>query len=134
MRFKITLQTLTVLVFVFTASMGFARDYIIFSIAQDLPMGFESEVNKKNYYVNIGKQQGVEQGTNLDVFRVVSRLDPYGDKKRYNFKVKIGELEVLHTEENSAIGILKNINKDEKSPYFEINNFMIGDKVSVKVQ
>ena len=134
MRFKITLQTLTILVFLFTASMGFARDYIIFSIAQDLPMGFESEVIKKNYYVNIGQQQGVEQGTHLDVFRVVSRLDPYGDKKRYNFKVKIGELEVLHTEESSAIGILKSLHKDEKSPYFEINNFMIGDKVSVKVK
>ena len=97
-------------------------------------MGFESEVIKKNYYVNIGQQQGVEQGTHLDVFRVVSRLDPYGDKKRYNFKVKIGELEVLHTEESSAIGILKSLHKDEKSPYFEINNFMIGDKVSVKVK
>ncbi len=134
MRFKITLQTLTILVFVFTASMGFARDYIIFSIAQDLPMGIDNEVVKKNYYVNIGKQQGVDTGTQLDVFRIVSRQDPYGDKKMYNFKVKIGELEVLHTEENSAIGLLKNINRDEKSPYFEINNFMIGDRVSVKVK
>ncbi|TNE99400.1 MAG: hypothetical protein EP326_08205 [Deltaproteobacteria bacterium] len=134
MRFKLTLQTLTILVFVFTASMGFARDYIIFSIAQDLPMGFDNEIVKKNYYVNIGKQQGVDQGTQLDVFRIVSRQDPYGDKKMYNFKVKVGELEVLHTEENSSIGILKNINKDEKSPYFEINNFMIGDRVSVKVK
>lgn len=134
MRFKLTLQTLTVLVFVFTASMGFARDYIIFSIAQDLPMGFDNEIVKKNYYVNIGKQQGVDQGTQLDVFRIVSRQDPYGDKKMYNFKVKVGELEVLHTEENSSIGILKNINNDEKSPYFEINNFMIGDRVSVQVK
>jgi len=114
--------------------MGFARDYIIFSIAQDLPMGFDNEVIKKNYYVNIGKQQGVEPGTQLDVFRIVSRLDPYGDKKRYNYRVKVGELEVLHSEESSAIGIIKNINTDANSPYFEISSFMIGDKVGVKVK
>lgn len=97
-------------------------------------MGHENEVIKKNYYVNIGKQQGVDSGTHLDVFRIVSRLDPYENKKRFNFKVKIGELEVLHTEENSAIGVLKSINDDKKSPLFEIGQFMIGDQVGVKVK
>lgn len=134
MRFKISLQTLTILFFVFTASMGFARDYIIFSIAQDLPMGFENEVIKKNYYVNIGNQQGVNTGAQLEVFRVVSRLDPYENKKRYNFKIKIGEIEVLHSEENSAIGVLKSVSKGSDSPYFEISQFMIGDHVGVKVE
>lgn len=112
--------------------MGFAREYIIYSIAQDIPMGEENEVVQKNYYINMGENQGLEKGTVLDVFRVISRLDPYETKKRYNYKVKIGELEVLHTEDDSAITNLKAIQTDKSNVFYEIPGFMIGDHVGVK--
>lgn len=127
------LQVALFLIFTFTASMGFARDYIIFSISQDIPMGIKDENIKKNFYVNMGDKQGLKPGTTLDVFRVISRLDPYESKTRYNYRVKIGELEVLHTEENSSIANLKNINLQEKTPLFDVPGLMIGDHVGVKV-
>ncbi len=131
---KIHLQTCLFLVFFFTASMGFARDYIIYSIAQDIPMGHENEVVQKNYYVNMGEKQGLESGTVLDVFRVISRLDPYETKKRYNYRVKIGELEVLHAEEGSAITNLKSVDEgQQRGIFFDVPGLMIGDHVSVKV-
>lgn len=110
-----------------------ARDHVIFSVAEDLPMGFEGEVLKKNYYVDIGASQGVEKGTVLDVFRIVSKSNPYDNKKRVNYKVKIGELEVLHTENGASITQLKQKNDTIKDPLFEINSFMIGDHVKVSV-
>ena len=114
--------------------MGFARDYIIYSIAQDIPMGHEDEVIQKNYYVNMGTKQGLQQGTVLDVFRIISRLDPYETKKRYNYKVKIGELEVIHSEENSAITNLKDFNdSSKKGLFFDVQGLMIGDHIGVKV-
>jgi hypothetical protein len=127
------LQVFAILLFAFTASMGFARDYIIYSIAQDVPMGHENEIVKKNFYVNMGAQQGVNEGTVLDVFRTISRLDPYESKKRYNYKVKIGELTVIHTEDNSAIGKLNKFQEGEEVPYFEIDGLMIGDRVNVHI-
>ena len=111
-----------------------AKDYVIYSVVQDLPMGEENEVIKKNYYVNMGNNQGVKSGTVLDVFRVISRLDPYETKTRYNYKVKIGEVEVLHAEDDSAITSLKMINNGAKSPLFDIPALMIGDRVDVKVK
>lgn len=128
------LQIIMGLIFMFTASMGFARDFIIFSIVQDLPMGYEQEVVNKNFYVNIGSQQGVSEGTTLDVFRTISRLDPYKRKQRYKYKIKIGELEVLHSENDTAIATLKvsNVGKDLK--VYDIGSFMVGDKVNVKVK
>ena len=117
----------------FTASMALARDYIIFSIVQEFLMGVPGEKLKKNYYVNIGKSQGVASGTTLEVFRQISRNDPFETKKRYNYQVKIGELTVVHTEENASIGYLKSVNLEETDPLFEIKNFMIGDQVSVSV-
>lgn len=118
----------------FTASMAFARDFIIFSIVQDLPMGYANEVVNKNFYVNIGSEQGLDSGTTLDVYRTISRLDPYETKQRYNYKVKIGELEVLHTEKDTAIATLKDTYVGKDLKVYDIGGFMIGDKVNVKVK
>lgn len=97
-------------------------------------MGIENETITKNYYVNMGEKQGLESGTVLDVFRVISRLDPYETKKRYNYRVKIGELEVIHAEENSAITNLKAIDEGQKKGiFFDVPGLMIGDHVGVKV-
>jgi len=109
------------------------REYIIYSVAQDIPMGTPDEIINKNYYVNMGTKQGLDQGTVLDVFRVVSRVDPYKTKKRYNYRVKIGELKVLHTEDDSSIAELSQINPESDKIYFEVPSFMIGDHVEVKV-
>jgi hypothetical protein len=128
------LQILMGLIFMFTASMGFARDFIIFSIVQDLPMGYEQEVVNKNFYVNIGSKQGVSEGTTLDVFRTISRLDPYKRKQRYKYKIKIGELEVLHSENDTAIATLKESNVGKDLKVYDIGSFMVGDKVNVKVK
>lgn len=94
-------------------------------------MGVPNEVVKKNYYVNMGKLQGVQKGTTLDVFRTIQRVDPYTTKKRYNYKVKVGELKVVHTEDNAAIGSLESVNNGKDEALLEINNLMIGDEVSV---
>ncbi len=128
------LPVLFMIALTFTATMAIAKDYVIYSIAQDIPMGNKDEVIKKNFYVDMGKSQGVKQGTILDVYRVVSVLDPYESKKRFNHRIKIGEMKVLHAEDSSAIGILNKLEDGEEAPVFEIGKMMIGDIVTVKVR
>ena len=128
------LHIMALVCFIFTASMSFARDYIIYSIVQELPMGEENELLKKNFYVNMGSQQGIESGTTLDVYRVISRANPFETKQKYNHKVKIGELEILHSEEHSSIANLKNYNDDSRAPLFETEALIIGDHVSVQTK
>lgn len=89
---------------------------------------------KKNYYVNFGEKQGIQEGTILDVYRLISRMDPYHSNKRFNYSVKIGEIEILHSEEDAAIGNIKEIYNSANHPYFEIPAFMIGDKVKVHIK
>ena len=127
------LRRLMIISFLFTTSMSFARDYIIYSIAQDISMGVPNEKIKKNYYINMGLQQGLKTGTLVDVFRIISMNDPYEAKKRYDHKVKVGELKVLHSEQDTAITVFNNFEEGEEIPYFEIRNFMIGDRVNVKI-
>jgi len=116
------------------STIALPKDYIIFSIGQEIPMGIDNEINKKNYYVNIGAQQGISDGTVLDVFRTVSKHDPYENKSRYNFKVKIGRLKVLHVEDGSAITQKESLLLGENTALFEIEDFMIGDQVNISVK
>lgn len=109
-----------------------ARSYVIFSMAQDLPMGTENEVVRKNYYINMGAGQGVKKDSVLDVFRIVSVQNPYDNKKRVNYKVKIGELKVLHSSDEAAIATVNSYEKEDV-PIFELNQFMIGDHVAINV-
>ncbi len=97
-------------------------------------MGNKDEVIRKNFYVDMGKNQGVKKGSVLDVYRVVSVLDPYESKKRYNHRIKIGEVKVLHAEDGSAIGVLNKLEESDETPVFEVGKMMIGDIVSVKVK
>lgn len=109
-----------------------ARSYVIFSLSQDLSMGVENEVIRKNYYVNLGAGQGVKKDSVLNVFRIVSIQNPYDNKKRVNYKVKIGELKVLHSSDEAAIATVNEYEKEDV-PIFEIPQFMIGDHVSINV-
>lgn len=120
--------------FAFTASMAFAKDYVIYSIAQDIPMGTPNETIRKNFYIDMGKNQGIKKDSVLDVYRVVSVLDPYGGKKRFNHKIKVGELKILHSEETTSIGVLNKMEDPEETPVLEVNALMIGDLVNVHVK
>lgn len=109
-----------------------ARSYVIFSMAQDLSMGFDNETLRKNYYVNMGEGQGVKKDSILNVYRIISVQNPYDNKKRVNYKVKIGELKVLHTSNEASIASVNSYEK-EKTPIFELDQFMIGDHVAINV-
>lgn len=128
------LPAIMFIVLTFTATMAIAKDYVIYSIAQDIPMGNKNEVIRKNFYLDMGTTQGVSKGTILDVFRVVSVLDPYENKKRFNHKIKVGEIKVLHAEDGSSIGVLNKLENAEDTPVFEISNLMIGDVVTAHVK
>lgn len=92
-------------------------------------MGTDDQVIKKNFYVNMGSQQGLKKGTRLDVFRVVSVLDPYDNRKRVNYKVKVGELKVIHTNDEAAISVVHKL--EEEVPVLELDQFIVGDHVAV---
>ena len=100
-------------------------------MTQDLPMGIQDEVVRKNYYINMGAGQGVKKDSILDVFRIISVQNPYDNKKRVNYKVKIGELKVIHSSDEASIAMLNEYEKE--TAVFEIQQFMIGDHVTINV-
>jgi hypothetical protein len=126
MKFLLILSTLLI------SQNIWAKSYVIFSLAQDLSMGVENEVIRKNYYINMGKGQGVKKDAVLDVFRIISVQNPYDNKKRVNYRVKIGELKVIHASDEASIATVNEYVKEDV-PVFELPQFMIGDHVAINV-
>ena len=96
-------------------------------------MGVEKEVLKKNYYIDLGKTQGIKKGDILDVKRRVSYSDPFATKKRYTYNIKIGEIKVIHAEDGTSIAEVKELTSVKEGLQLEISGMMIGDLVDVKV-
>lgn len=127
------MKKILLVTFIFSLNL-LAKDFMIFNIAQDLPMGEKDELIRKNYYINLGKNQGVAIGTKLNVFRKYSVFNQYDTKTRIHYKIKVGELEVIHTDEASSIARSLNVYKGEKVPITDLKYLMIGDNVSISVE
>jgi hypothetical protein len=128
------MKKLWLLLFLLTLSFGSqARVYQVFGIDQEISLGLENENLAKNYYVNIGSNQGIQKGGTLNVFRNINKYNPYENKKRANYHVKIGELKIIHTEGEIAIAVLKELKTAEVDISVEVNSLMIGDQVMIKL-
>ena len=130
---KFFLQIVSMLVVLLYSSGVFAREHMVYGIDQEIPMGEPGEVVKKNYYVNMGEDQGLSPGTLLNVYRLISLVNPYNPQKRYNHKVKVAEIKVIHTEKTSSIGRLVALRSAAEDPVFDFMGIMIGDRIEVNV-
>jgi hypothetical protein len=120
-----------------SSSLLIARDYVIFAIHQDVPMGTVGEKIVKNYFVNIGQVQGIREGSILNVYRLVSQLDPYQQNKKLDFKILLGHLRVVHLEQESLISEKILLSEKTTSPQglsLDIKDFMIGDSVDIQLE
>jgi hypothetical protein len=112
----------------------FAKDYVIYSVAHDLPLSNEEKPKAKNYYINMGSVQGLKKGALRDVYRSVMKTDPYETKKKFNYRMKIGELKVIHSESEAAVAVLNKLEEEEDAPIIDVEALMIGDAVEIKVR
>lgn len=130
---KFCIHTMLPILMVFMATTGIAKDYIIYSIGQEISLGNKNEKLRKNYYLNMGTKQGLRKGTILDVHRRFTRMDPYDRNNQYDYKIKVGKIKVIHSEESASIANIIEFDSDMESPLSEINSFMIGDNVNISI-
>jgi len=127
----LSLALLVVLIFI--TSEVKSKEYIIFSVEHQLEMGNESN-NKslKNFFINMGKTQGVTKGTKLKVLRKTIRKNQLDNDKEYQTYVPIGTVRVIHSDEYSSIAITDELYSENGDPViFSPKSFMIGDVIKV---
>lgn len=122
-----------ILLFTFTFNLE-SKNFFIYSIDHHLPTGINgtNEEPQKNFYLNIGTLQGVDEGTILEVRRKVTKNNKLLNNKEHTFHIKVGLLKVIQASENSSIAIneQKYIPKHLSTEYQAV---MLGDEVSIPI-
>jgi hypothetical protein len=121
------------LITLFYFNLSAAENYTVYALNQDLPMGEKDEVINKNFFLTIGKEQGVYPGALLDVFRTLFVLNGSNSMERINHRVKIGEMRVIHSENRASVAVMESLLKGETGLVLQFKGFRIGDEVSPKI-
>lgn len=106
-----------------------AQEYIVYSVYRPLDLGIPGELPQKDFYVNMGANQGISRGTVLEVVRRVPTYDLTTQKLYKDAAFPIARLKVIHVEAQLAIARLEGMLPPDKTPAILPRAVMVGDVV-----
>jgi hypothetical protein len=106
-----------------------ASDAVVYSVYRGVDLGNPGEAPSKDYYVNLGTQQGVENGSILEVSRKLATYDLMSEKLYKEVVFPIATLKVIHAESGVAIARLDKMITQDQVPSFSPRAVMVGDLV-----
>lgn len=105
---------------------------IVYNIAHEFSMNRRNNTLQKDYFLTLGENQGVFKDTLVDVYRIISKNDPYQNNRTYTYKIVIGTLRIIHSQKSTAIARMHRLYSTEDTPIQEVPAVMIGDYISVR--
>lgn len=107
-----------------------APEHIVFGMKTEIAMS-ATDKPRKDYYLNIGTNQGVKKGTLLDVFRTVTTTDDINSRSAQNIIFRVAKLKVIHAEEEISVGRIADILPPHEVPIGAFPTVVVGDRVTV---
>ncbi len=126
---KRILSFILILLF-FTIYSAYAEDFQVYGIHTDFPMA-DGETVFKDFYVNIGTNQGVKRGSTLLVFRDLTTVDNLAQKSSFKLRFPVARLKVIHSEGSAAVARLMEMLPAKDTPMSGYTNVMVGDAVEL---
>lgn len=108
-----------------------AQEFTVYGVYKALDLGNANEIPQKDFYVNMGKSNGVREGTVLEVMRRTPTYDAVSEKLYKEVTYPIAKLKVIHSENNAAIARLDKLLPPEKTPATNPRAVMVGDLVKI---
>jgi hypothetical protein len=107
-----------------------AKQYTIFDIRRNLPLK-ENETVYRDYYVNLGADEGVKEGAILSVYRRVPVTDIYRNKTHADLVVPIGHMKVILAQKSMSVAREASLVDQAQIPVVQYEKIMLGDRVEV---
>lgn len=104
-----------------------ADDYIVYSVFRGVDLGNPGEAPKKDFYVNMGGNQGLAAGSILQVYRRMPSYDLLSQKLYKDVTFPIAQLKVIHVEANVAVARLEKMLPAEQMPSITPAAVIVGD-------
>jgi hypothetical protein len=102
----------------------------VFGIRTDFAMT-DGETPFRDVYVNMGTDQGIKVGSQLDAFRTLTTVDEINQRTGQNISFRIAKLKVIHAEGGIAVARVVKMMPPESTPVGTYTNVIVGDTVEV---
>jgi hypothetical protein len=103
---------------------------IIFDVRKSLPLEPDEPVYH-DFYINAGPEAGFKKGSYVTVVRAIPVQDPLQNTHQATLNVRIGKLEIIHSEKGITVGRLYSELGDDERPTVEFEAIMIGDRIDL---
>lgn len=117
--------------FVFIPSALAVDTAIIYSVYKGIDLGNPNETVEKDFFVNLGTNQGIEIGTVLEVARKSPSYDLTTEKLYKDLIFPFALIKVIHAEKDASIARLEKLYPANKTPVITPRSVIVGDFVRI---
>lgn len=103
---------------------------VIIEVRKNISLSKNDKVYK-NFYINGGENFGLKKGNIVDVLRRVPFHDPLKNISVGDIRIKVGELEIIHSERNLSVAKLISQESSENRPVLDYEAVMVGDRLDL---
>ena len=113
-----------------SAARAQSKEITVFDIRR--PVSLENNVElPKDFFINAGLEAGLKVGMVITVNRRQTLYDPYQGKSPGELIVPVGQLRVIHAQDNLSVARLVEIMGREELPTLEFDAVMVGDRLDM---
>jgi hypothetical protein len=104
---------------------------IVYSVFKGIDLGNPNEMIQKDYFVNLGTNQGIRVGTVLEVARKSPSYDLTTEKLYKDLIFPFARIKVIHAEKDASIARLEKLYSQDVTPVLVPRSVIVGDLVRV---
>jgi hypothetical protein len=116
---------------VFTPSALSDDTAIVYSVFKGIDLGNPNDTVQKDYFVNLGTNQGIKVGTVLEVARKAPSYDLTTEKLYKDLIFPFAQIRVIHAEKDAAIARLEKLYPQDKTPVLIPRSVIVGDLIKI---
>lgn len=106
-----------------------AAEFVVYSVYKGLNLGNPGEIQERDYYVNMGSDHGIHEGTILTVYRRTSTYDLMTEQLYRDVTFPIATIKVIHVESLAAVARLEKYLPSDQTPVITPRAIMVGDLI-----
>jgi hypothetical protein len=104
---------------------------IVYSVFKGIDLGNPNEKVQKDYFINLGTNQGIHVGTILEVARKSPSYDLTTEKLYKDLIFPFAQVKVIHAEKDASIARLSKLYPEDKTPVLTPRSVIVGDLVRI---
>jgi hypothetical protein len=106
------------------------KEAVIIEVRKTIPMT-KAEKVFKHYFINGGENLGLKKGSTIDVLRRIPFHDPIKNVSVGDIRVKVGEIEIIHSEATLSVARQTTLENPETRPVLDYEAVMVGDRLDL---